>query len=154
MKKIFLLLAAVSLAGCVSTKSTLKNVDDNAPNLQLKDNAFVIDQVSTDPKYGYDPDYPINLFYLNTRSEDKNPKRFFEALAGPNGEKLFYSRVDTCCPFPSDKTEMGAGLLDVYEVRWVGIKRPVRLYINIYSKGVLMAPMGFTIKNSSNTTKP
>lgn len=147
MKKTCILLF-LALSSCVSTKSTLKNVDENAPDLVLikGQDAFLITEISTDNKYGFDPDYPINLFYRNTKDEDLNPKRFFNALTGPNGEKVFYKKVDTCCPFPTKHTEMGAGYLDLYEVRWVGIKKVLRIYVNIYSKGHLKAPAGFGLK--------
>ena len=41
---------------------------------------------------------------------------------------------------------MGAGLLDVYELKWEGQKSPVILYLNIYEKGVLMVPLGLSLK--------
>jgi hypothetical protein len=40
---------------------------------------------------------------------------------------------------------MGGGFLDIYEVTWVGQKSPIKLYLNIYEKGELMAPMGFEL---------
>lgn len=147
MKKACLIFL-LALASCVSTKSTLKNVDENAPDLVLVkgQEAFLITEIATDAKYGYHPDYPVNLFYRNTKDEDINPKRFFSALTGPNGEKVFFKKIDTCCPFPTKHTEMGAGYLDIYEIRWVGIKRPLLIYVNIYSKGYLKAPTGFALK--------
>ncbi len=148
MKKILLVIAAFSLNACVSTKSTLKNVDDNAPVPQVLNNTFVITEQATDSRYGYDPDYPINMFFASTRDENINPARFFNALAGPNGEKIFYTKLESCCPFPTKRSEMGAGLLDLYEVRWVGQKRPVRLYVNIYEKGRLMVPVGLTLRKN------
>jgi hypothetical protein len=133
---------------CVSTKSTLKNVDDNAPTPKLnkETNSFVITEYSSDKRYGYDKDYPINIFYKDSKDDAINQKRFLNALAGPKGEKLFFKRLESCCPFPTKKSEMGAGFLDVYEITWVGQQRPVRLYMNIYEKGVLMVPVGFTLK--------
>ncbi len=142
----FLILIGV-LSSCVSTKSTLKNVDDNAPALILqKDNTFQISKQSTDKKYGYEPDYPVNLFYQTTINDTINPPRFLNALAGPNGEKISYKKVGTCCPFPSKRTDMGAGVLSIFEVSWEGQKKPVQLYINIYEKGILQIPVGFTLK--------
>lgn len=132
---------------CLSTKSTLKNVDDNAPIPKLtKDNTFIITEYSKDPKYGYHQDYPINLFYRNTINETINQQRFLNALAGPNGELLSFKKLESCCPFPTKRSEMGAGFLEVYEVTWEGLQKPIRLYLNIYEKGVLMAPIGFSIK--------
>ena len=147
MKKIALLIVLVIFASsCVSTKSTLKNVDDNAPDLILKkDNTFAITQFAKDKKYGYDPDYPVNIFFQNTNSETLNETRFLNALAGPNGEKITYTRLETCCPFPTKRSNMGAGFLNVYELKWEGQKKPVKLYLNIYEKGILMVPMGLRL---------
>ncbi|SHG23291.1 2-dehydro-3-deoxyphosphooctonate aldolase [Flavobacterium defluvii] len=148
MKKISLfLILLISATSCISTKSTLKNVDDNAPDLILnKNNTFIITQFSKDKKYGYDPDYPINIFFRNTQDEAANEVRFLNALAGPNGEKITYRRLETCCPFPTKRSNMGAGFLNVYEVTWEGQKKPVTLYLNIYEKGILMVPMGLSLK--------
>ncbi|MDP5200485.1 2-dehydro-3-deoxyphosphooctonate aldolase [Flavobacterium sp. DG2-3] len=148
MKKIALLFVLlISVSSCVSTKSTLKNVDDNAPDLILKkDNTFAITQFAKDKKYGYDPDYPINIFFQNTNNEALNETRFLNALAGPNGEKITYERLETCCPFPTKRSNMGAGFLNVYELKWDGQKKPVKLYLNIYEKGILMVPMGLRLK--------
>jgi len=148
MKKYFILLMLLSIiSSCVSTKSTLKNVDDNAPNLRLtSENTFVINQYSKDKKYGYDEDYPINIFYKNSKEDVINQQRFLNALAGPNGEKITYKKIESCCPFPTKKSEMGAGFLDIYELTWEGQTTPVKLYLNIYEKGVLMVPVGLSLK--------
>lgn len=148
MKKIILVLfLALMAVSCVSTKSTLKNVDDNAPDLVLKkNNTFAITLFSSDKKYGYDPDYPINIFFQNTNNEALNETRFLNALAGPNGEKITYTRLETCCPFPTKRSNMGAGFLNVYDLKWEGQKKPVKLYLNIYEKGILMVPMGLSLK--------
>ena len=135
---------AISLLSCVSTKSTLKNVNDNALIPQLNSaNTFIITEFSKDPKYGYHPDYPINVFYWNTKDLTINQERFLKALSGPNGEKVFFKKLDICCPFPTKNCEMGGGFLDQYEVTWVGLKQPKILYLNCYERGDLLAPVGF-----------
>ena len=148
MKKPLIFIALLLLSvSCSSTQSTLKNTDDNAPNLTLsKDNIFVFTEYSKDKKYGYDKDYPINIFFNNTKNETINQSRFLNALAGPKGEKITFTKVESCCPFPTKRSEMGAGFLDVYELKWVGQKKPVLLYLNIYEKGVLMVPFGLRLK--------
>ncbi len=148
MKKIVPFIALLILAtSCVSTQSTIKNVDDNAPSPTLaNNNTFIITEYSKDKKYGYDPDYPINIFYSGTKNETINQQRFLNALAGPNGEKITYTKLESCCPFPTKRSEMGAGLLDVFQLRWEGQQNPVTLYLNIYEKGVLMVPVGLTLK--------
>ena len=148
MKKTILFIALIiTIASCSSTQSTLKNTDDNAPDLMLsQDNVFVITVYSKDKKYGYDKDYPVNIFFNNTANETINQQRFFNALAGPNGEKITYTKLENCCPFPTKRSELGAGFLDVYEIKWKGQKKPIQLYVNIYEKGILMVPVGLSIK--------
>ncbi|WP_407649235.1 MULTISPECIES: 2-dehydro-3-deoxyphosphooctonate aldolase [Flavobacterium] len=146
-KAVALSLLILLCTSCISTKSTLKNVDDNAPTPTLtKDNAFLVTEYSKDKKYGYDPDYPINVFYKNAKDENLNAERFLRALAGPNGEKITYTKVESCCPFPTKRFEMGAGFLDIYELTWDGQKNPIRLYLNIYERGYLLIPMGLSAK--------
>ena len=67
-------------------------------------------------------------------------------LAPSKATQLFFKKLESCCPFPTKRSEMGAGFLEVYEVTWEGLQQPIRLYLNIYEKGVLMAPIGFSIK--------
>lgn len=147
-KKVIVAILLMFLSSsCISTKSTLRNVNDNAPIPKLsKENTFIITEYSKDKKYGYNKDYPINIFYYNTNNEQLNEERFLNALAGPKGEKITYTKLESCCPFPSKRTAMGAGFLDVFEIRWEGQKKPVILYLNIYEKGFLLCPMGLTIK--------
>ncbi|WP_321540696.1 2-dehydro-3-deoxyphosphooctonate aldolase [Flavobacterium piscinae] len=126
-KQIFLLLffVAVLTVSCGGIKNTIKNIDNSAPTPMLKkDNSFVLTAISEDAKYGYDPDYPINIFYRTTSNDTINQERFLKALAGPNGEKLFYKKLESCCPFPTKRSEIGAGFLDVYQLQWVGCKNP------------------------------
>lgn len=148
MKKTALLIGLfLSITSCTSTKSTIKNIDDNAPDLQLVDNStFYIAEFSKDRKYGFDKDYPVNIFFENTRNVTLNQKRFLNALAGPKGEKITYTKLESCCPFPTKRSEMGVGLLDAYELKWEGQKSSTILYLNIYEKGVLMVPFGLRLK--------
>lgn len=138
---------AVFTISCGGIKNTIKNIDDSAPTPMLKkDNSFVLTEVSDNSKYGYDPDYPINIFYRTISNDTINQERFLKALAGPNGEKLFYKKLESCCPFPTKRSEIGAGFLDVYQLHWMGSKKPLLLYFNIYEKGKLMVPKGLTAK--------
>lgn len=147
MKKL-LLLTALLLAACTSTRNTIRNIDDKAtmPALSAKDKTFVITETSGDRSYGYEQDYPVNLGFLPFKVAEINIKRYFGALTGPEGEALTYTKVDACCPFPTKKHDMGAGLLDIYEVTWEGLNEPKIIYVNLYEKGKVMAPHGFGIK--------
>lgn len=111
-----------------------------------KEKTFIITEISNDKKYGYDQDYPVNLGFLPVASAEINVQRYFDALAGPEGQKLTYKKADSCCPFPSKRNDMGAGILDIYEVTWDGLKEPKLIYINLYEKGKVIAPAGFTIR--------
>ena len=133
-------------SSCVSTRSTLKNVDNTAPSPTLKDNAFVIKDYSKDTKYGFDPDYPVNVFFQSAKDENLNAERYLRALSGPNGEKISFVKVESCCPFPTKRTEMGAGFLDIYELQWESQKKPIKIYINIYERGYLLVPVGLSAK--------
>jgi hypothetical protein len=151
MKKIILFISLILFfTSCISTKSTIRNIDDNAPLPQLsKNNTFVITEYSKEKRYGYDKDYPINVFYYSTRNETINQERFLNALSGPKGEKINFTKLESCCPFPTKRSEMGVGLLDVYEVKWEGLKKPVILYMNIYEKGALKVPVGFSLSKNN-----
>ncbi|MFP9100534.1 2-dehydro-3-deoxyphosphooctonate aldolase [Flavobacterium sp. RHBU_24] len=147
MKKLLAIASLVLLASCVSTKNTIKNIDDSAAMPALtKDNNFTITEISSDKHYGYDQDYPVNLGFLPAKMGDMNVKRYFGALTGPNGEAITYTKTESCCPFPTKNDAMGAGLLDIYEVSWNGLGKPKIIYINIYEKGAVKAPAGFGIK--------
>jgi hypothetical protein len=148
MRKLVSYFAILLLAtSCISTKSTLKNVDNNAPIPQFVDNTtFKITEYSKDKNYGYDKDYPINIFYGTAKNESLlNQQRYLNALAGPNGEKITYTKLESCCPFPTKRSDMGVGLLDVYELRWENQQKPVILYLNVYEKGLLMVPYGLSL---------
>ncbi|WP_264563848.1 2-dehydro-3-deoxyphosphooctonate aldolase [Flavobacterium sp. N3904] len=148
MKKILVFIALLLLmVSCGSIKSSLKNIDNNAPVPVLgKNNTFVITEYSKDKRYGYDKDYPINIYYRGTKNDTINQKYFLKALAGPKGEKITYTKLENCCPFPTKNSDVGAGFLDVYELQWEGLKKPVLLYLNIYERGLLMVPVGLSLK--------
>jgi hypothetical protein len=148
MKKTILFIPLLLvITSCGSIKSSIKNVDNNAPVPVLgKNNSFVITEYSKDKKYGYDKDYPINIYFRGTKNDTINQKYFLNALAGPKGEKITYTRMENCCPFPTKNSDMGAGFLNVYELKWEGQKKPVLLYLNIYEKGLLMVPVGLSLQ--------
>ena len=152
MKYLFSIITALLLTSCVSTQSTLKNVDNTAIRPAIKDLAYAITEYATDNKYGYDQDYPINIGFIHEKQEDINIQYYFNGLEGPNGEKISYKKVDTCCPFPTKNCLMGAGTVGIYEVTFEGSNKKVMLYFNIFEKGKILCPKGFAIKKpvSSN----
>jgi hypothetical protein len=147
IQKYYLLIMIIAfLSSCGSIKSTIMNVDNNAKKPIIKNNAFVITEYAADGKYGYDKNYPINLGFENEKYSPKNIPLFFNALQGENGEKITYEKIDTCCPFPTKKSIMGAGTLDIYQITFEGNNKKVLLYVNIYERGKVLCPKGFSIK--------
>lgn len=141
------LLLILIITSCISTKSTIKNINDKAPTPTIiANNIFEITKFSTDKKYGYHHDYPINVGFSIPTEGPLNERRFLDALQGSNGEKITYKKIGSCCPFPTKKTEIGGGLLNQYEITWEGQKKAIILYLNMYEKGDIMVPMGFTLK--------
>ena len=153
MKYLFSIITALLLTSCVSTQSTLKNVDNSAIRPAIKDLAYVITEYATDNKYGYDQDYPINIGFIHEKQEDINIQYYFNGLEGPNGEKISYKKVDICCPFPTKNSLMGAGTVGIYEVTFEGSNKKVMLYFNIFEKGKILCPKGFVIKKPVSSNK-
>lgn len=147
MKKIaslfILLFTSVS---CISTKSTIKNIDNNAIRPTIANGMFIFTEYATESKYGIDSDYPINIGIISDRSEDVFISYFFNGLQGPKGEKIEFKKIESCCPFPTKHSNMGAGLLNVYEIHLEGSSKKQTFYFNIYEKGKIVCPKGFQIK--------
>ena len=146
-QKYALLIMIITLfSSCGSIKSSIKNIDNTAIKPAVKNNSFVLTEYASDSKYGYDADYPINLGFENEKYSVKNIVYFFNAIEGPNGEKITYEKSETCCPFPSKKSGVGAGTLDVYQIHFEGSDKKVTLYLNLFEKGKVVCPKGFSIK--------
>ena len=150
MKYFFSIVTALLLTSCVSTKSTIKNVDSTAIRPLIKDKAYLITEYASDEKYGYDQDYPINIGFINEKQEDINIQYFFNGLEGPNGEKINYKKVETCCPFPTKNSLMGAGTIGVYEITFEESQKKITLYFNTFEKGKIVCPKGFKIKTTTS----
>ncbi|WP_309608678.1 2-dehydro-3-deoxyphosphooctonate aldolase [Flavobacterium sp.] len=149
MKKILISISIIlMLTSCISTKSTIQNIDDATPTPEINQalGSFVVTKIAKDKKYGYNPDYPVNVGFTSIDEGLNNQIRFLNALAGPNGEKIKFEKKDACCPFPTKKTDMGAGTIDIFEISWTGLPKPILLYINRFEKGELMIPLGFSIR--------
>lgn len=142
-----LFLILVLFIQCAPKSSFVKNIDPNAPiPILTQKNRFQLTEMAPDAKYGFSTSYPINVFYVDALNDSINAKRFLNALAGPNGEKLMYKRVESCCPFPTKNHPLGAGMLEVYELTWDGNRKPITLYFNVYERGKLYIPRGLSAR--------
>ena len=147
---VVLLIVAAGMLGCNPSKkaSGSKNnptFDKSQADL-MDDRTFKISEISDDGSYGYTKENPIKVGGVKSSEGPLNERRFLNALLGPNGEKISYNRKGSCCGFETPNGLMGGGLLDMYEVTYSGLEKPIILYINMYDFGILKAPKGFTFR--------
>lgn len=136
MKHTFtLLLELVLLASCATTQKA--QIQDNGP--------IEITKISEDATYGSEKN-PILVGGVADSKGPQNERAYLDLLAGPEGQKITYDRVKSCCSFSTERGFMGKGLLDVYKITYQGQKEPIYLYINMYDYQTLYAPVGFTIR--------
>lgn len=152
-----LLLVSLFILSCSSTKKSTgsgagTSTADNNGNPTLKkssakmldENTFQLEGISDDPTYAYDQKNAVKVGGVG--SGPTNERRYLNALLGPNGESITYHRLGSCCQIPSKNGLMGYAVLDIYEVTYDGLEKPINLYINMYDPGILKAPKGFTYK--------
>lgn len=149
--RFFIVLALIILTGCSSSKQSAKKGwgTYGSPNVEqklLNNETFVVDVYSDDATYGYTQENPI-MEGGGVLSGARNERRFLNALMGPDGEPITYTRLGSCCGF---KTKNGllddGGLLDMYQVAHKGLEKEVILYINMYDSDTLKIPVGFKKK--------
>jgi hypothetical protein len=104
---------------------------------------FDISEYSKDKDYGLSGDNPVKVGEKSV----KNQLRYLASLAGPNGEELNYHRRGACCGYKSKNGYDSVALVDVYEVTYEGLKKPILVYISFYDFETLYLPQGF-IKRS------
>ena len=146
MKNSLILFTTLLLFACGNTKEV---VEEKAPTKEywplLNEKTFDLKEISTDKTYGYTEKNPIMVGGVPTSEGPLNERRYLNALAGPKGEYITYTRTGSCCQFESENGFMGSGLLDMYELTWKNQDEPITLYINMYDAGELKAPKGLTI---------
>lgn len=145
-KTILLFAFILILQSCSSSKFTIQNADNTAVRPAIENESFKISEYAQDKKYGYEKSFPINIGFDNERFAERNIQYFFNALQGQNGEKISYKKVEDCCPFATKRSQLGAGMLAIYEVSIENSSEKILLYFNIYDKGKLLCPKGFSIK--------
>jgi len=123
-------------------KSSADNPSFSTPQAELLDaNTFKLTGVSEDASYGYTQQNPVKV-----GGGPSNERKYLNALQGPNGEAIEYSRRGSCCMFETPNGMGGFGLLDAYEVKYKGLEKPIVIYVDMYDYGYLKAPKGMTFK--------
>jgi hypothetical protein len=146
MKQFPALLILLIFISCSSSKQTANSTNNTDQKTELLDDqTFLLMEISTDLTYGTKTN-PVQVGGAKNSSGPKNERRFLNALAGPNGERISYYRAGSCCEVKSENGFMGWAMLDNYRVTWEGSKDTISIYINMYDAGVLKAPAGFTIR--------
>ncbi|HZI16507.1 MAG TPA: fibril protein [Myxococcus sp.] len=83
--------------------------------------------------YGFRPEDPVRVGWGN-----RGVMTFLELLRGPDGQRVAWRRVGTCC---------GAeAAMEVFEVTYEGLDEPVRLYLDPHHGDAIHAPAGFIIE--------
>lgn len=99
-------------------------------------------------EYGFSASNPILVGSLGGRSLAANAQLYLLRLRGPDGQRVYYERLGSCCAFPSPNGLFGdgdSGLLDHYLVAYDGLAHPLSLYLDLYDPGEVRAPLGFTL---------
>jgi hypothetical protein len=97
-------------------------------------------------EYGFSETNPILVGSLGGESPAANEHLYLSRLRGPDGQRVSYQRVGSCCAFPSPNGLFGdSGLLDQYLVSYEGLAHPLSLYLDMYDPGEVRAPLGFTL---------
>lgn len=112
----------------------------------LDDETYKLLGVSDDATYGYSAKNAIKVGAGGAASGPASERMFLNALRGPGGEKISYSRRGSCCGVESSHAPLGVAMLDLYEIKYKGLDKPILLYLNMYDPGVLQAPKGFTFR--------
>lgn len=133
------------LAGCFSGRPSRPSTVRGYPNgTSDPSRAMKLSGVSTDPTYGFTKANPIKVGGAPDRTGSRNEQMYLHALRGPEGQPIRFERTGSCCQFETPNGIGGGGMLDIYEVAYEGLKRPLELYINMYDHEAPKAPVGFT----------
>ena len=150
------LLVASALAACATTKepeippliSRMIVNGKGVPNGRSDSQAAFakLVGVATDPTFGTRWQTPIKLGDGNPRDGDRLSRQYLNALRGPLGEPIDYERLGACCSAMSNGDAGRQVPIDVYAVKVDGRESRVVLYVDMYTAGPALAPVGFTLR--------
>ena len=127
------------ISGCASTKGSFDTKKMSGSG------SLTITKISNDETYGVTPENPVHVGGVEDGIGPASERKYLDQLRGPNGEEITYNRTSSCCSFDTPRGFMGSGLLDVYEIKYSGQEKPIKIYINMYDYQSPKAPAGFTI---------
>ena len=74
-----------------------------------------------------------------------NSRAYLSRLRGPKGEDVVFRRIGSTAPFETPNANGRMGLLDMYALRVDGTSHETTVYLNMYDRGEIRAPAGFTL---------
>lgn len=97
---------------------------------------------SEDAMYGYTSDRPV-VVGGGFSGGKAATYSYLNALTGPEGQKVHYKRLGSCCSFETPNSPFGdSALLEKYEITYEGIAEPKQLYFNWYDDADPLIPVG------------
>jgi TonB family protein len=103
--------------------------------------------VSDDPAYGYTMAQPIKVGGTPMFGPARQ-RRYLQALVGPKGQAIAFRRRGSMAP------DANGIILDLYEVTYDGIERPIELYLDLYRWEPPKAPRGFACTRPLDLAPP
>lgn len=104
--------------------------------------------VADNDTYGYTRDQPVQVggsaMYAAARE-----RRYLDNLRGPEGQPLQYKRLGSSPAHTNSTT-----ILDIYEITYEGLEKPVTLYLDAYHFNPPRAPRGFSCAAAFNLGAP
>jgi hypothetical protein len=144
---LFCSVLAVLSSGCAGTSASTRQTEPGAEAAEPPAEASTqapaaqVEAPAQEPSgYGYTPEDPIKV-----GGGPRGEHEYLQWLRGPEGQRLRYKRLGSCCGFKDSSLPMGGGLLDMYEVTYDGLENPVRLYLDMYRREDPRAPAGFRL---------
>jgi hypothetical protein len=134
-------------SGCASSSASMRQDEPAreasapAPEAPAQAPAAPVEAPAQEPSgYGYTPEDPIKV-----GGGPSGEHEYLQHLRGPEGQRLRFHRLGSCCGFDDPSLPFGGGLLDMYEVTYEGLASPVRLYLDMYRRQEPRAPTGFRL---------
>lgn len=93
--------------------------------------------ISADKTYGYSETNPVNTGGGDFGGPPRE-RAYLDKLRGPKGEEITYDRKG------SFARNSDGVILDIYEITYAGLKKPIVIYVNEYSEEPPQVPVGFT----------
>jgi len=126
-------------SGCVGSSATVREA---APGPEAQAPAARVETPTQEPSgYGYTQEDPIKV-----GGGPAGEQEYLRHLRGPEGQKLRFERLGSCCGFEDSSLPFGGGMLDMYEVTYEGLEKPVTLYLDMYRREEPRAPTGFSLE--------